>query len=320
MINATMRAVITGGAGFLGSHLTDRFLSEGWEVVVIDNLITGSLENLVQHDGSPSLEFVKQDVSEELHVEGTVDWVFHFASPASPLDFKRFPIQVLKVGALGTHKTLGLAKAKGSKFMLASTSEVYGDPLVSPQPETYWGNVNPIGPRGVYDESKRYAEAMTMAYHHVHGLDTRIARFFNTYGPRMRLDDGRVVPNLIGQALRGEPLTIYGDGLQTRSFGYYEDTLEGVWRLAQSDYHDPINIGTDEEHTVLDFANIVLKLTGSKSEIVHLDALPDDPRQRRPDLTRANRILNWEPKTKLELGLTKTIAYFKEKLGALAKD
>jgi len=314
-----MRAVITGGAGFLGSHLTDRFLSEGWEVVVIDNLITGSLENLAQHEGNPALEFVKQDVSEELHVDGAVDWVFHFASPASPLDFKRYPIQVLKVGALGTHKTLGLAKAKGAKFMLASTSEVYGDPLVSPQPETYWGNVNPIGPRGVYDESKRYAEAMTMAYHHVHGLDTRIVRFFNTYGPRMRLDDGRVVPNLVGQALRGEPLTIYGDGLQTRSFGYYEDTLEGVWRLAQSDYHDPVNIGTDEEHTVLEFARIVLKLTGSKSEIVHLEALPDDPRQRRPDLTRASRILNWEPKTKLELGLSKTIAYFKEKLEAVAK-
>ena len=309
-----MRAVITGGAGFLGSHLTDRFLSEGWKVVVIDNLITGSLENLAQHEGNPSLEFVKQDVSEELHVEGPVDWVFHFASPASPLDFKRYPIQVLKVGALGTHKTLGLAKAKGAKFMLASTSEVYGDPLVSPQPETYWGNVNPIGPRGVYDESKRYAEAMTMAYHHVHGLDTRIVRFFNTYGPRMRLDDGRVVPNFIGQALRGEPLTIYGNGLQTRSFGYYEDTLEGVWRLAQSDYHDPVNIGTDEEHTVLDFAKIVLNLTGSKSEIVHLDPLPDDPKQRRPDLSRANSVLNWSPKTSLEEGLNRTIDYFKLKL------
>lgn len=309
-----MRAVITGGAGFLGSHLTDRFLSEGWEVVVIDNLITGSLENLAQHEGNPALEFVKQDVSEELHVESPVDWVFHFASPASPLDFKRFPIQVLKVGALGTHKTLGLAKAKGAKFMLASTSEVYGDPLVSPQPETYWGNVNPIGPRGVYDESKRYAEAMTMAYHHVHNLDTRIVRFFNTYGPRMRLDDGRVVPNFIGQALRGEPLTIYGDGLQTRSFGYYEDTLDGVWRLADSDFHEPVNIGTDEEHTVMDFAKIVLRLTGSKSEIVHFDPLPDDPRQRRPDLTRAKEVLGWSPSMSLNDGLKKTIDYFAKKI------
>src|SRR5687767_14225262 len=251
--NEPMRAVVTGGAGFLGSHLTDRLIKEGWKVLVIDNLITGSLDNLAhllntatpQH-GNISVEILRQDVTEYLDVDGPVDFVFHFASPASPVDFQRYPIPVLKAGALGTHKALGLAKAKGAKFMLASTSEVYGDPLVSPQPETYWGNVNPIGPRGVYDEAKRYAEAMTMAYHNYHGLDTRIVRFFNTYGPRMRLDDGRVVPNFIGQALRGEPLTIYGDGLQTRSFGYYADTLEGVWRLAQSDYHDPVNIGTDE--------------------------------------------------------------------------
>jgi dTDP-glucose 4,6-dehydratase len=309
-----MRAVLTGGAGFLGSHLTDRFLKEGWEVVVIDNLITGSTDNLTQHLGNPAFRFVKQDVSEFLFVDGPVDWVFHFASPASPDDFRRYPIQVLKVGALGTHKALGLAKAKGAKFMLASTSEVYGDPLISPQPETYWGNVNPIGPRGVYDESKRYAEAMTMAYHHVHGLDTRIVRFFNTYGPRMRLDDGRVVPNFIGQALRGEPLTVYGDGMQTRSFGYYEDILEGVWRLAHSGYHEPVNIGTEQERTILDFARIVIELTGSSSKVEHLEALPDDPKQRRPDLTRARSILKWEPTTSLEDGLQKTIAYFREKI------
>jgi dTDP-glucose 4,6-dehydratase len=309
-----MRAVLTGGAWFLGSHLTDRFLKEGWEVVVIDNLITGSTDNLTQHLGNPAFRFVKQDVSEFLFVDGPVDWVFHFASPASPDDFRRYPIQVLKVGALGTHKALGLAKAKGAKFMLASTSEVYGDPLISPQPETYWGNVNPIGPRGVYDESKRYAEAMTMAYHHVHGLDTRIVRFFNTYGPRMRLDDGRVVPNFIGQALRGEPLTVYGDGMQTRSFGYYEDILEGVWRLAHSGYHEPVNIGTEQERTILDFARIVIELTGSSSKVEHLEALPDDPKQRRPDLTRARSILKWEPTTSLEDGLQKTIAYFREKI------
>lgn len=309
-----MRAVITGGAGFLGSHLTDRFIREGWEVVVIDNLITGSTDNLVQHLGNQRFRFVQQDVSDYLFVDGPVDWVFHFASPASPDDFRRYPIQVLKVGALGTHKALGLAKAKGAKFMLASTSEVYGDPLISPQPETYWGNVNPIGPRGVYDESKRYAEAMTMAYHHVHGLDTRIVRFFNTYGPRMRLDDGRVVPNFVGQALRGEPLTVYGDGLQTRSFGFYADILEGVWRLAHSGYHEPVNIGTKEERTILDFAKAVIAFTGSKSEIIHLDPLPDDPRQRRPDLTRAKTILDWQPSTSLEEGMQATIAYFRQKI------
>lgn len=316
-----MRAVLTGGAGFLGSHLTDRLTREGWEVVIIDNLITGSTDNIAHHLGNPAVRFIKQDVSEYLFVDGPVDFVFHFASPASPDDFRKYPIQVLKVGALGTHKALGLAKHKGAKFMLASTSEVYGDPLVSPQPETYWGNVNPIGPRGVYDESKRYAEAMTMAYHHVHGLDTRIVRFFNTYGPRMRLDDGRVVPNLVGQALRGEDLTIYGDGLQTRSFGYCADTIEGVWRLANADYHLPVNVGTAEERTILDFAHQVLKATGSSSKIVHLDALPDDPKRRCPDLTRAREILNWAPSTSFEEGLRQTVDYFraciqKEAVGA----
>jgi dTDP-glucose 4,6-dehydratase len=309
-IMGAMRVVVTGGAGFLGSHLTDLLLTKGHEVVIIDNLITGSMKNIAHLAGHPGVRFVKQDVSDYLYVDGPVDFVFHFASPASPVDFERFPIPVLKVGGLGTHKALGLAKAKGSKFMLASTSEVYGDPLVSPQPETYWGNVNPIGPRGVYDEAKRYAEAMTMAYRNFHGMDTRIVRFFNTYGPRMRLDDGRVVPNFVSQALRNEPITIYGDGMQTRSFGYYADTLEGVYRLAMSDFKEPVNIGTDQERTILDFANVVIELTGSKSEIIHLAPLPDDPRQRKPDLTRARTILGWEPKTSLEEGLAKTVSYF----------
>ncbi len=311
-----MRAVVTGGAGFLGSHLTDLLLSHGWEVVIIDNLITGSMRNINHLAGDSRVRFIKQDVSEYLYVEGGVDFVFHFASPASPVDFERYPIQVLKVGGMGTHKALGLAKAKGARFMLASTSEVYGDPLVSPQPETYWGNVNPIGPRGVYDEAKRYAEAMTMAYRNYHGVNTRMVRFFNTYGPRMRLDDGRVVPNFISQALRNAPITVYGDGQQTRSFGYYEDIIEGVYMLAMSDYKEPVNIGTDQERTVLDFAKKVIELTGSSSEIVHLPALTDDPRQRRPDLTRANTILGWSPKTDLETGLRKTVAYFEPLVGA----
>ncbi len=308
-------AVVTGGAGFLGSHLTDRLVSEGWNVIVIDSLITGSTDNIAHHAGSGRVKFIKQDVTEFLFIEGPVNFVFHFASPASPVDFVRFPIPVLKVGALGTHKALGLAKAKGAKFMLASTSEVYGDPLISPQPETYWGNVNPIGPRGVYDEAKRYAEAMTMAYHHFHSLDTRIVRFFNTYGPRMRLDDGRVVPNFLSQALRGEPLTVYGDGSQTRSFGYVEDIVEGVWRLANSDFHEPVNIGTEDEYTVLDFAKVVLQVTGSSSPIEYKPALPDDPKQRRPDLTRARQVLNgWEAKVPLKEGLKRTAEYFETKI------
>ncbi|MCC7231127.1 MAG: SDR family oxidoreductase [Fimbriimonadaceae bacterium] len=310
-----MRAVVTGGAGFLGSHLTDRLLREGWKVVVIDNLVTGSTDNIAHHSGNEKLSFIKQDVTEYLFLEGPVDFVFHFASPASPIDFVRMPIPVLKVGALGTHKALGLAKAKNAKFMLASTSEVYGDPLVSPQPETYWGNVNPIGPRGVYDEAKRYAEAMTMAYHHFHGLDTRIVRFFNTYGPRMRLDDGRVVPNFLHQALTDAPLTVYGDGSQTRSFGYVEDIVEGVWRLANSGFNEPVNIGTQDEHTVLEFAKIVIDVTQSQSQIEYRPALPDDPKQRRPDLTRNQAVLNgWTPKVNLRDGLKRTADYFLTKI------
>lgn len=306
-----MRAVVTGGAGFLGSHLTDRLVREGWSVVVIDNLVTGSTDNIAHYQGDERVKFIKQDVTEYLFVEGPVDFIFHFASPASPIDFVRMPIPVLKVGALGTHKALGLAKAKGAKFMLASTSEVYGDPLVSPQPETYWGNVNPIGPRGVYDEAKRYAEAMTMAYHHFHGLDTRIVRFFNTYGPRMRLDDGRVVPNFLTQALSGKPITIYGDGTQTRSFGYVEDIVEGVWRLANANFNEPVNIGTQDEHSMVEFAKIVLEVTGSKSSIEHMPALPDDPKQRRPDLTRNQQVLNkWTPQVSLRDGLKRTADYF----------
>jgi dTDP-glucose 4,6-dehydratase len=309
-----MRAVVTGGAGFLGSHLTDLLLARGHDVVILDNLLTGSTENIAHLAGNDRVRFIKQDVSEYIFVDGAVDFVFHFASPASPIDFIKFPIPVLKVGALGSHKALGLAKAKGAKFMLASTSEVYGDPLVHPQPETYWGNVNPIGPRGVYDEAKRYAEAMTMAYRSYHGLDTRIVRFFNTYGPRMRLDDGRVVPNFIHQALLNEDITIYGDGSQTRSFGYFEDILDGVYRLALSDYQEPVNIGTHEERTILQFAETVIKATGSRSRIVHVEANPDDPKRRHPDLTRANTILGWYPKTSLEEGLEKTIHYFKHQL------
>lgn len=307
--------MVTGGAGFLGSHLTDRLVKEGWEVLVLDNLITGSTDNIAHHAGNAQVKFIKQDVTEYLFVDGPVDFIFHFASPASPIDFIKMPIPVLKVGAMGTHKALGLAKAKNAKFMLASTSEVYGDPLVSPQPETYWGNVNPIGPRGVYDEAKRYAEAMTMAYHHYHGLDTRIVRFFNTYGPRMRLNDGRVVPNFLAQALTGKPLTIYGDGSQTRSFGYVDDIVEGVWRLANSDFHEPVNIGTQDEHTMLDFAKIVLEVTQSQSTIEYHPPLPDDPKQRRPDLTRNQQVLNkWTPQVPLREGLRRTAEYFQARL------
>jgi dTDP-glucose 4,6-dehydratase len=309
-----MRTVVTGGAGFLGSHLTDLLLAHGHEVVILDNLITGSVENIAHLAGNPKFRFIKQDVTEFLFVDGPVDFVFHFASPASPVDFIRMPIPVLKVGALGSHKALGLAKAKGAKFMLASTSEVYGDPLVHPQPETYWGNVNAIGPRGVYDEAKRYAEALTMAYRNFHGVQTRIVRFFNTYGPRMRLDDGRVVPNFIRQALLGEDLTIYGDGSQTRSFGFYEDILDGVHKLAMSDYSEPVNIGSHEERTILEFAEAVLKITGSKSRIVHKEAAPDDPKRRHPDLTRANEILHWYPVTSLEEGLERTVTHFRDRL------
>ncbi len=314
-----MRAVVTGGAGFLGSHLVDLLLSKGHTVVVIDNLITGSLENIGHLYGDDRLKFYKADVSNQIFLDGEVDFVFHFASPASPDDFKRYPIPVMKVGAMGTHNALGLAKLKGAKFMVASTSEVYGDPAISPQPETYWGNVNPVGPRAVYDEAKRYAEALTMAYRNYHSVDTRIVRFFNTYGPRMRLDDGRVVPNFVKQALLGQPLTVYGDGHQTRSFGYYEDIIDGVYRLAMSDFQEPVNLGTHEERTIIEFAEAVIKATGSKSPIIHMPAALDDPRQRHPDLTRANTILDWYPKTSLEEGLVMTIEYFRKRIELVGK-
>ncbi len=311
-----MRAVITGGAGFLGSHLSDLLLSKGWKVVAVDNFITGSKENVVHLGDNGAFDLIDADVCEPMTVDGAVDFVFHFASPASPLDFTRFPIEVMRVGSVGTQNALDLALAKGARFMMASTSEAYGDPAVHPQPETYWGNVNPIGPRAVYDEAKRFSEAMTMAYHRHHGLDTRIVRFFNTYGPRMRLDDGRVVPQFVKQALLGEPLTVHGAGGQTRSFGYYADVVDGVYKLAMSDYHEPVNIGTHEERTILEFAREVIRITGSASSIVHVESNVDDPKQRHPDLTRANTILGWYPSTSLEDGLRPTIEHFKGQLAS----
>ncbi len=309
------RALVTGGAGFLGSHLCDRLLAEGLEVVVMDNLITGSTDNVAHNIDNPRFRFINYNVTDYLYIEGPVDYIFHLASPASPVDFPTKPIQILKVNALGTHKALGLAKAKGARFFLASTSEVYGDPLVHPQPEEYLGNVNPIGVRGVYDEAKRFAEAMTMAYHRFHGLDVRIVRIFNTYGSRMRLDDGRVVPNFIGQALRGDPITVYGTGQQTRSFCYCSDLIDGFWRLMTSGQTGPINIGNPTERTMLEFAQEIKRLTNSPSEIV-FEPLPtsDDPKQRRPDITKAKSLLGWAPKVSLEDGLKETIAYFKTRL------
>ncbi|HLH80069.1 MAG TPA: UDP-glucuronic acid decarboxylase family protein [Chthonomonas sp.] len=310
------RALVTGGAGFLGSHLCDRLLAEGFEVIAMDNLITGNTDNIVHLLDNPHFRFVRYDVTEYLYIDGPIDYVFHLASPASPVDFPTKPIQIMKVNALGTHKALGLARAKNAVFFLASTSEVYGDPLVHPQSEEYWGNVNPVGIRGVYDESKRYAEALTMAYHRYHGVPVRIVRIFNTYGPRMRLDDGRVVPNFVGQALRGDPITVYGDGRQTRSFCYCSDLIEGFWRLAMSDLTGPINIGNPTERTILEFAQLIKQLTNSKSEIVFEPLkTPDDPKQRRPDITKARTLLGWEPKVGLEEGLQHTIAYFAKKLG-----
>lgn len=306
------RAVVTGAAGFLGSHLCERLLAEGFEVVGIDNLITGSTTN-IDHIRSEKFTFIKQDVTEFLYIKGEVDAVLHFASPASPVDYLAMPIQTLKVGALGTHKTLGLAREKKARYFLASTSEVYGDPEVHPQPETYWGNVNPIGPRGVYDEAKRFAEAMTMAYQRYHGMETRIVRIFNTYGPRMRLQDGRVVPNFIAQALRGEPITVYGDGSQTRSFCYVSDLIEGIFRLLMSDEKLPVNVGTEYEMSILEFAKLIIKLSGSSSKIVHKDLPVDDPKTRRPDNSKARKVLGWEPKVGLEEGLTRTIEFFKQK-------
>jgi dTDP-glucose 4,6-dehydratase len=314
-----VRVLITGGAGFLGSHLCDRFLKDGHTVIAMDNLITGSTRNIEHLAGRDDFLFIKQDVTNYLYVEGDLDAVLHFASPASPIDYLMYPIQTLKVGALGTHKALGLAKAKGARFLLASTSEVYGDPLVHPQKESYWGNVDPIGPRGVYDEAKRFAEALTMAYHRYHDVDTRIARIFNTYGPRMRLSDGRVVPNFVALALQGEPLTVYGDGSQTRSFCYVSDLIEGLYRLLTCDeasVADPVNIGNPTEMTILEFAQVVQSLfPGELGITYHEDKrIPGDPQTRRPDISRAKALLNWEPKVPLEEGLALTIEYFKDKV------
>jgi dTDP-glucose 4,6-dehydratase len=303
-------AVVTGAAGFLGSHLTDRLLKEGYRVVGVDNFLTGSPRNLEHLRKESNFEFIQQDVTEFLNVPGAVDLVFHFASPASPIDYLELPIQTLKVGSLGTHRTLGLAKAKKARFLLASTSECYGDPLVHPQTEDYWGNVNPIGPRGVYDEAKRFAEALTMAYHRTHGVDTHIVRIFNTYGPRMRLRDGRVVPAFIGQALATQPLTIFGDGKQTRSFCFVSDLIDGIFRLSQCDFHEPVNIGNPNELTIKEFAERILRLTGSSSPLTFEPLPVDDPKQRRPDISRAQKLLGWEPRVDLEAGLRETIRYF----------
>lgn len=307
------RVLITGGAGFIGSYLCERFLEEGCEVICMDNLLTGTLDNIAHLFENERFLFIKQDVTNFMYVKGSLDYILHFASPASPVDYLNYPIQTLKVGSLGTHKALGLAKEKGARFLLASTSEVYGDPLVHPQREDYWGNVNPIGPRGVYDEAKRFAEAMTMAYHRSHGLDTRIVRIFNTYGPRMRIDDGRVVPTFIAQALRGEDLTVFGDGSQTRSFCYVTDLVEGIFRLlVRSEYHGPVNLGNPAEMTVLRFAETILSLTGSESRIVFRPLPVDDPKVRRPDISLARELLGWQPEVPLEEGIRKSLAYFRE--------
>lgn len=307
-------SVVTGGAGFLGSHLVDLLLSKGHKVVVIDNLITGSISNLDHLAGNTDLRFIQQDVTEFLFLDGPVDYIWHFASPASPIDYLEIPIQTLKVGSLGTHKALGLAREKGARFLLTSTSEIYGDPLVHPQTEEYWGNVNTIGPRGCYDESKRFAEAITMAYHRQHKIETRIVRIFNTYGPRMRLNDGRVVPAFVGQALRGEPLTIFGKGQQTRSFCYVSDLIEGIYRLMMSDCSLPVNIGNPHEMTVAEFAKEIIKATGAKSKLVYKPLPQDDPKQRRPDITRAKKILDWEPVVPLSEGIARTIEYFRPRI------
>ena len=314
----TLRVLITGGAGFIGSHLCDRFLRDGHRVVAVDNLITGSQDNISHLAGDRRFEFIYHDVSNFIHIPGAIDAVLHFASPASPLDYLKYPIQTLKVGALGTHNALGLARAKGARFLLASTSEVYGDPLVHPQREDYPGNVDPVGPRGVYDEAKRYAEALTMAYHREHGMETRIVRIFNTYGPRMRLDDGRVVPNFIGQAIRGEALTIYGDGSQTRCFQFVDDLVEGVSRLLFSDVVDPVNIGTSREVSVLDFAHIVNGVSANPAGIRFSGQLriDGDPQTRKPDTARARQLLDWQPVVELEDGLRRTIACFRQLIAA----
>ncbi|HNJ95162.1 MAG TPA: SDR family oxidoreductase [Ferruginibacter sp.] len=321
---AAKRVLITGAAGFLGSHLCDRFIREGYHVIGMDNLITGDLKNIEHLFKLPEFEFYHHDVSKFIHVTGPLDYILHFASPASPIDYLKIPIQTLKVGSLGTHNCLGLALAKKARILVASTSEVYGDPMVHPQNEEYWGNVNPVGPRGVYDEAKRFQEAMTMAYHTFHQVETRIVRIFNTYGPRMRLNDGRALPAFIGQALRGEDLTVFGDGSQTRSFCYVDDLVEGIYRLLMSDYAFPVNIGNPDEISLKDFAEEIIKLTGTKQQIVYKPLPTDDPKQRRPDITRAKQLLGWEPKVSRSEGLKITYEYFrslpKEELNKLPKE
>ena len=308
-------SVVTGGAGFLGSHLTDRLLAEGHRVIAIDNLITGNTANIGHLAGNPDFQFIKHNVSNFIFLpDEKLDYVFHFASPASPIDYLELPIPTLKVGALGTHNTLGLAKDKGAAFILASTSECYGDPLVHPQKEDYWGNVNPIGPRGVYDVAKRFAEAMTMAYHRYHKVDTKIVRIFNTYGPRMRLRDGRVVPAFIGQALAGKSLSVFGDGSQTRSFCYVSDLIDGIFKLSQSDFHEPVNIGNPREMTIKQFAEEIIRITGARSTVEYKPLPEDDPKVRQPDISRAKKILGWEPKVQFDEGIKKTIEYFRNAL------
>lgn len=314
------RVVITGGSGFLGSHLCERFLAEGWDVLCVDNLLTGNRDNVAHLEADERFEFMEHDVTKYIDVEGPVDAILHFASPASPIDYLELPIQTLKVGSLGTHNALGLARAKGARFLIASTSECYGDPLVHPQTEDYWGNVNPVGPRGVYDEAKRFAEAMTMAYHRYHGVDTRIIRIFNTYGPRMRLNDGRALPAFMSQALRGEPLTVFGDGSQTRSFCYVDDLVEGIWRLLASDYHGPVNVGNPSEMTIREFADRVIALTDSGSTVTYQDLPEDDPKVRQPDITLARSILGWEPEVGLGEGLERTLGWFKDKVQVRGAD
>jgi dTDP-glucose 4,6-dehydratase len=306
--------LVTGGAGFLGSHLCDRLLVEGHAVIAMDNLITGTTDNISHLAGNERFHFIKHDVTNFIYIRGELDAVLHFASPASPVDYLEYPIQTLKVGSLGTHNALGLAMAKGARFLLASTSEVYGDPQLHPQSEDYWGHVNPIGPRGVYDEAKRFAEAMTMAYHRSHAVDTRIARIFNTYGPRMRLDDGRVVPNFVGQALRGDPLSVYGDGSQTRSFCYVSDLVEGIYRLLMSDEVEPVNIGNPNEISILEFAQVINEMTANQSGIAFRPLPVDDPKQRQPDIGKAKRILNWTPAVSLMAGMEETVSWFAERL------